>query len=334
MSRSSAPPALEVLRCRACGAPLPLGTADTARCGHCGGDTPLPEAYVALRRSRARGEAERRRAARALARLGRPASTAVRVAAAILDLPAFLFFLLYAAPVTAFVTSVSFRAGDAYAAWAHLGPRESVPFPLATAFVGALLTATVFAPRAFGLWANRVRTARTSLLEALAARPPSAPGGVAECRACGAPLEIEPGELVAGCAYCGAESVLRPDAPATRSARRAAHALGARIEDALATDREERRATRLRFFRELGRYVGYAAVALATFVLQSAFHRRTAVVVATSIVNAGLLLYVLFWPRADDDAAERRTDDLPRWVGPVGGLCVSVAALWGVFHFL
>ena len=46
---------------------------------------------------------------------------------------------------------------------------------------------------------------------AFAARPPSTPGAPPNCRQCGAPLLVEPDDVVVRCIYCETESLVRLD---------------------------------------------------------------------------------------------------------------------------
>ena len=41
--------AVDILRCPACGADVPLGQAEPPRCAHCGAAVPVPEAHRELR---------------------------------------------------------------------------------------------------------------------------------------------------------------------------------------------------------------------------------------------------------------------------------------------
>jgi len=55
---------------------------------------------------------------------------------------------------------------------------------------------------------------------AFAASPPSAPGEPPNCRQCGAPLSVQPDDVLVRCVFCGAESIVRLDKPAMATLRR------------------------------------------------------------------------------------------------------------------
>ena len=79
--------ALEVLRCRACSAPLVLGDSDAIACPACGASTQVPEPYRDLVRARRDDVALRAEAERLLKKLDRPPSMITKVLARVLDTP-------------------------------------------------------------------------------------------------------------------------------------------------------------------------------------------------------------------------------------------------------
>ena len=54
---------------------------------------------------------------------------------------------------------------------------------------------------------------------AFAAQPPSAPGAPPNCRQCGAPLSVQPDDVVVRCIYCEAESIVQLDQVAMNALR-------------------------------------------------------------------------------------------------------------------
>jgi hypothetical protein len=54
---------------------------------------------------------------------------------------------------------------------------------------------------------------------AFAARPPSTPGEPPNCRQCGAPLSVQPDDIVVRCIFCDAESIVRLDQAEMESLR-------------------------------------------------------------------------------------------------------------------
>jgi len=58
---------------------------------------------------------------------------------------------------------------------------------------------------------NVLVSGATNVGAAFAARPPSAPGEPPNCRQCGAPLSVQPDDIVVRCIFCEAESIVRLD---------------------------------------------------------------------------------------------------------------------------
>jgi len=316
-------PALDVLRCGACGADVPIGIADEARCVHCGNAVPLPPAYRELRRVQGEDEATRRRAQALFSTLDSPPWLATRVLAATFDQPMFGFWLFFGVPLGL----GSIFAGLAAEARFHLAPVATV------GVIFAVLFAFTFLPRSLGIYAHRRAGGRRLLLAAMAARPPRRPGGPAGCRECGAPLEVPADALVARCVYCGADSAVVIRTPFLARARRAARAVAHTLDEAVALDARERAETRSAMRHELGRYLlvtGIFGGLFATFMWDDA--RVTALddgsapaLGITAIVLGTLLLIVLMLrsvgsdDRAKDEARARRAESaLPGWVRVVG----------------
>ena len=58
---------------------------------------------------------------------------------------------------------------------------------------------------------NILVSGATNVGAAFAAAPPSAPGEPPNCRQCGAPLSVQPDDVLVRCVFCGAESIVRLD---------------------------------------------------------------------------------------------------------------------------
>ena len=58
---------------------------------------------------------------------------------------------------------------------------------------------------------NVLVSGATKVGVAFAARPPSAPGEPPHCRQCGAPLSVQPDDVLVRCIYCEAESIVQLD---------------------------------------------------------------------------------------------------------------------------
>lgn len=58
---------------------------------------------------------------------------------------------------------------------------------------------------------NVLVSGATNIGAAFAAYPPAVPGGPPECRQCGAPLSVQPDDVLVRCIYCEAESIVQLD---------------------------------------------------------------------------------------------------------------------------
>lgn len=68
---------------------------------------------------------------------------------------------------------------------------------------------------------------------AFAAAPPSAPGEPPNCRQCGAPLSVQPDDVVVRCIYCEAESIVRLDKAGMETLRTRVASAKASLADAM-----------------------------------------------------------------------------------------------------
>src|SRR5262245_61007857 len=66
---------------------------------------------------------------------------------------------------------------------------------------------------------NILVSGATNVGAAFAAVPPSAPGEPPNCRQCGAPLAVQPDDVLVRCIYCEAESIVRLDNSAIETLR-------------------------------------------------------------------------------------------------------------------
>jgi DNA-directed RNA polymerase subunit RPC12/RpoP len=206
--RDAAAPKVDVLACAKCGAPVALGDADLARCKNCGAHTPIPEAHRKLRDLRRKDAELRARADAIFDELDSPPSLFIGVLAQTFDLGMFAFLIVYGIPLMlAAIFGSMFIVG---AVAAHFGATvDDVPFPIVVLVAAFLVMVMTFVPRALGVYANRRASARAALVTALAAKLPTVEGGLATCRACGAPLDIPSDVRVVHCVYCDAINAVR-----------------------------------------------------------------------------------------------------------------------------
>ncbi len=321
---------VEVLRCRACNAPLVLAAGDAITCPGCGAQTPVPDSYRDLQRARRDDAALRAEAERLLRKLDRPPSIVVKVLARVLDLPMIVFVMLYGIPIGLFAILEADHFNTWLAPRLHRASADDVPFGYMVAVMFALLLVCAFIPRAFGIFANRRVTARGHLLAALRAHPPTIEGGPSTCRICGAPLAVATNAIVATCSYCGAENAIALETSIVAGAKHVVVRLGKTIAEAAARDRQERRSTLVRLGKELGRYTLRTVLLATGFIVgtqETPDHKSTTLGVVGIVATVLLFIFFIFRSgmaaKRDDGAARRSGNDVPSWVGFVGPIVMA-----------
>lgn len=247
--------ALEVLRCDSCGAPVALAAGDEAVCASCGGRTPIPAEHRALRDASGWDAQTRRAAEAALHTFDAPPGLFMRVVAWFAGWPFSAVFMLFGVPLFFFDLVVAFKL-SALLCRALGWPHENIdvmPVDMLSVMMGVVLWLMTVVPAYLAAYGGRRVTARRVLLDALAARPPSTPGGPACCRGCGAPLTVETDALVARCVYCRAENAVRLTASELASRHRSTGKIGATMQQAAARDQQERQTTRDEIRRRIWR---------------------------------------------------------------------------------
>ncbi len=238
--------ALEVLSCASCGAPVALGDGDEAACASCGGRTQIPAEHRALRDASGWDAQTRRAAEAALHTFDAPPGLFMRVVAWFAGWPFAAVFMLFGVPLFFFdlVVAVKLSALLCRAlGWPHQNI-DVMPIDMLSVMMGVVLWLMTIVPAYLAAYGGRRVTARRHLLAALAARPPTSPGGPARCRGCGAPLTVEADALVARCLYCRAENAVRLTAGELASRQRSTEKIGATMQQAAARDQQERQTTR------------------------------------------------------------------------------------------
>ena len=223
-------PAVVLLRCAGCGAPLVPSDDDAVDCPACGRSNPVPDPVHEALRDAAELDRERRDAARELPHLVRqPPARAVSALGALAALASLAALPLFS--TAALLRSLGHPALFQAAALAI--PALALAW-LALSFLAA------------GACANRA--ALRAVVLGLRARAPARPGAPPCCRACNAELREAP-SLLARCEYCGADNVRLGDlAAGVASDLGDARLAGVDLLDVV----EHRRAARLRRYVALG----------------------------------------------------------------------------------
>jgi DNA-directed RNA polymerase subunit RPC12/RpoP len=223
--------ALELLRCHACGAAVPLRAAEHTTCPYCHASVQVPARYRHVLHERAQEAAVRRE-------LEHQYSSAAHPPARWIDVLAIA--LVLALPALA--------AGS----WMAVASRAAASINLFTfAIVPAMLPGT-----ALWLWSAAVHATIVRFQTALSCHAPERPDGPSCCRICGAPLDVPADALATRCPYCGSDNLVADITP-----------LEHRIEDALANDLRtlDTAAAALRLRRRL--LVGGSVLAVTLFTV-------------------------------------------------------------------
>lgn len=264
---SATAPRIEPLTCPACGGPVPLADKDEVRCPYCGAAVPIPEEHRALRRELATLTSERRTAEGLYRRLGEPPSRVLRLFL-VFESPWFWlfgagFWIVFC--VTAFTFAVPFVAAHLLRINANdvLTAQQldmiNIGGTLGTIVLGLLLAA----------WNHKRVVSLGGLQAALAAAPPSSPGGPARCRTCGAALGVAPGALGARCDYCHADNLVQIPPDWVRRASQLARSVARATDDAVRAEREARSKLRWSLFWRLVLGGGPVALLMVGFASAS-----------------------------------------------------------------
>ncbi|MBX3128103.1 MAG: hypothetical protein KF718_15370 [Polyangiaceae bacterium] len=174
---------LAPLTCPRCGSHVAVSLGAATRCRHCATELPIPELYRSAQAKLASAVELRRRVEVRWRRMTAQASWWTEWVAA-----ALMLFL----PPLAAVLAV-------YVVWFPLAMLDGLVFVATPAILpGGILW----------VWAIASRATAARINAELLARAPSKPGGDPACRACGAPLAVDPEAFAATCLYCGTDSLV------------------------------------------------------------------------------------------------------------------------------
>ena len=194
-------PNLAPLQCVNCNAPLVVVDAPSLVCRFCGATNVMPQIYrEELHLSRDLDSATREAAEQWL-RLAQ-----IRVPRWWLICAAIAPFVLMAGGLITLLTASLLRVVSAQALTGLL------PYVWITLIPAQLLAANV-------AMKNVLVSGATNVGAAFAASPPSAPGEPPNCRQCGAPLSVQPDDVLVRCIFCETESIVRLDNSAMETLR-------------------------------------------------------------------------------------------------------------------
>jgi hypothetical protein len=272
---------LEPLVCASCGAPQPVGEADTVRCSRCGATAPLPPPYRMLRDASRISANDAAQLETLAADISRPTPAFKRVAIVLgygIGILTLIIFgigaligavlgvigaakvdagekvglaIIVMASVACGLMSIPF-VGEWIVGFATLQTTDAaldlatggdVQWPI-DASVGGILYVMSVVPIAIAWRTSESVSSVKDLQAKLAAAPPQTPGGACGCRTCGAALDVRPGALAARCIYCGTENLVAvPEAFAAKK-KEDAGAINKQVREAVAKHDENRRSDR------------------------------------------------------------------------------------------
>ena len=228
---------LQVLCCNGCGAPVSLEEGDHTTCRYCGARIEVPAEYLALRDTEREAAANRIEAQALYKRLGRPPGILLRLWGFISIGRVYLLLWPFAFILDGVLIV---KAMDALSRSIRANVAEVLTNAQVYTLIGAAMYLTLGVPLLLGVYGRRRTNSRRVIQAALAALPPSRPGGPSRCRECGAPLNVATDALGQQCFYCGTDNLVAMPEPWIADARAKAKSLGNQIETVAAADRRMR----------------------------------------------------------------------------------------------
>ena len=183
-------PRLAPLLCANCNAPLVVVDAPSLVCRFCADSNLMPQVYREELRLARDLDSATREAAEQWLRLAR-----IKVPRWQLISAAIAPFVLMTGSLMVLVIAalLGVLSGDAVPGF--------LPYVWLTLIPAQLLAANI-------AMRNVLVSGAANVGAAFAARPPSAPGEPPNCRQCGAPLSVQPDDVLVRCIYCEAESIV------------------------------------------------------------------------------------------------------------------------------
>jgi hypothetical protein len=195
MSRSTSETSLRLapFQCGNCNAPLVVVDAPSLVCRFCGTSNVIPQVYREELRLARDLDSATRQAAEKWLRLAR------------IKVPRWQMICAAIAPfVLLTVGLVILLVGGLLRLVSGATLPGLLPYVLLSLIPAQLLAAHI-------AMKNVLVSGATNVGAAFAAGPPSAPGEPPSCRQCGAPLSVQPDDVLVRCIYCETESIVRLD---------------------------------------------------------------------------------------------------------------------------
>jgi hypothetical protein len=127
---------------------------------------------------------------------------------------------------------------------------------------------------------------------AFAAKPPSAPGAPPNCRQCGAPLSVQPDDILVRCIYCETESIVQLDDSAMKNLRKRVASAQSSLAEAMGALTKHARLARIETLGRTGVIAGLLVLPIAWSFVASWNSSYWALLIALDVF---ILAMCVFW---------------------------------------
>ena len=265
---------LAPLLCVNCNAPLVVVDAPSLVCGFCGATNVVPEVYREELRLTRDLDSATREAAEQWLRLAR------------IKVPRWWFTCAAIAP---FGLMTGGLAIFLIVAWLRVVSGEALPGWLAVVWL-ALIPVQLLAANV--AMKNVLVSGATNVGAAFAARPPSAPGAPPNCRQCGAPLSVQPDDVLVRCIFCGTESIVVLDKVAMETLRTRVAPAQTSLAQAMSALTKHAKLTRVETFGRAGVIAGLLLLPLIWSLVESWYSSYWALLIALDVF---VIAMCVFW---------------------------------------
>jgi len=281
--------------CANCNAPLVVVDAPSLGCRFCGAANVMPPVYrEELRLTRDLDSATRDAGEQwlRLARIKAPRWWFVATAIAPFAVMAggLIVLLVIALPATGSVEAVP----------------ALLPYVLLALIPAQLLAANV-------AMKNVLVSGATNVGAAFAAAPPATPGAPPNCRQCGAPLSVQPDDVVVRCIFCEAESIVRLDQPALKSLRSRVASAQSSLAEAMSALTKRARLARIEALGRTGVVAGLLVLPLVWSFVESWHSSYWSLLIAFDFF---VLAMCVFWNVREAFLPPVTIEELDALVGP------------------
>lgn len=267
-------PALAPLLCVDCNAPLVVTDAPSLVCRFCGAGNVVPQVYRDELRFTRDLDSATRSAAEQWLRLAR------------IKVPRWWFICAALAPFVLMTGGLMVLLATALLRVVSV---EALPWLTGCVWL-MLIPVQLLAGNV--AMKNILVSGATNVGVAFAARPPSAPGEPPNCRQCGAPLSVQPDDVLVRCIYCETESIVQLDKTALESLRTRVASAQSSLAEAMSALTKHAKLARVETFGRAGVIAGLLVLPLIWAFVESWNSSYWALLVALDVF---VLAMCVFW---------------------------------------